>query len=184
MGQLNLQIATRRDDATLKAAFETPGSSAPKSIGNKIAAFIESIYSGSELGPSGSAPSVAISIHGQATPASGTFTFSSIANTNTLAINGVTFTCVTSGATGNQFNVGASDTEAATNAAAAINASATALIAGYVTANSALGVVTITSVARSITGNQTTITGGTHVTASGARLTGGLADPTALTLSF
>lgn len=184
MGQLNLQILTGRDDQTLKAAFETPGNITKYSIANKLINFITSLTTGSELAAGSSAPSIAIAVHGQATPASGTFTFSSIANTNTLSINGVTFTCVTSGATGNQFNVGASDTEAAANAAAAINASATALIAGYVTATSALGVVTITSVQRSITGNQTTITGGTHVTASGARLTGGAADPTATTISF
>ncbi len=184
MSQLKLSISSRRDDATLKAAFETPGTSPKHETAQRILNFIQSLTTGSELGPVGSSPSIAICIDGQATPASGTFTFASIANTNTLAINGVTFTCVTSGATGNQFNVGASDTEAAANAAASINASVTALIPGYVTASSALGVVTITSVARGISGNQTTITGGTHVTASGARLTSGAADPTAITLSF
>lgn len=184
MSQLNLAISSRRDDATLKAMFETPGTIASKSIANKLVTFLTGLATGSELGPSGSAPSIAISIHGQATPASGTFTFVSIANTNTLTINGVVFTCVTSGATGNQFNVGASDTEAAANAAIAINASVTALIPGYVTGTSALGVVTISSAFRGLGGNQTTITGGTNVTASAARLTAGAADATAKTLSF
>lgn len=104
----------------------------------------------------------------------GTLTFVSVIATNTILINGVTFTCVASGATGNQFNVGGTDTLTAVAAAAAINASVTALVSGYVTATSALGVVTITAVASGLPGNGFTISSpnGT-ITASGARLTGG-----------
>lgn len=116
--------------------------------------------------------------------AAGTFTFASVIATNSIVINGVTFTCVASGATGNQFNVGGTDTLTAVAAAAAINASVTALIPGYVVATSALGVVTITAVKPGISGNLVTISSpsGT-VTVSGARLTGG-SDGTVTTIDL
>ena len=185
MSQLNVLISTRRDDATLKSMFETPGAPAKLSIANKLSNFIIGAATGSELGPTGAAPSFAISIHGLATPASGTFTLTSAVATNTVVINGVTFTGVASGATGNQFNIGGTDTITAANIAAAINASVTALVSGYVTATSATNVVTVSSVFRSISGNQVTISSGAApIVASGARLTGGAVDPTALTLNF
>jgi hypothetical protein len=62
--------------------------------------------------------------------------FASVVATNAITINGVVFLCVASGATGNQFNVGGTDTISATNLAAVINASVTAGIAGMVTATS------------------------------------------------
>lgn len=104
----------------------------------------------------------------------GTLTFSSVVATNTFSVNGVTFTAIASGATGNQFNVGVSDTLTAANAAAAVNASVTALIPGYVTASSALGVLTITASQSGTMGNAITIASGSGtIVASGARLTGG-----------
>jgi hypothetical protein len=72
--------------------------------------------------------------------ASGTFTFSGIATaTKVYVINGVTFTARTSGATGNEFNKGASLSVSANALAVAINASATAGIAKTVFAT-ALGI--------------------------------------------
>jgi hypothetical protein len=50
--------------------------------------------------------------------------------TNAFTVYGVTFTCVASGATGDQFNVGASDAAAVTNLVAVINANATLIAAG------------------------------------------------------
>lgn len=121
---------------------------------------------------------------GSATAASGTLTLASVVATNTCAVNGVTFTCVASGATGNQFNVGGTDTVTATNLAAAINASVTALVSGYVTATSAGAVVTVTAAKRNQDGNMCTISGGqATITASGARLTGGT-DASANTYSY
>jgi phage tail sheath gpL-like len=108
-----------------------------------------------------------------AAKASGTVTLSSHVATDTVTINGVAFTCVASGATGNQYNVGASDTDTATALAAAINASATALIDGYVTASSALGVVTITADDPGKQGNLITLAISAHGSVSGARCTGG-----------
>ena len=186
MGQLNLQISTRRDDATLKAAFETPGSVAKHSILNKIVSFVTGVGTGTELGPSGSAPSIAINIEGQATAASGTLTVSTGGSTaaQTCSIAGVTFTARASGATGNEFNVSATAATQATNMATAINASAS--LSGIVTASASGGVVTITAATKGKVGNGIAISAGTlsNVAASGALLTGGAADPTAITLSF
>ena len=75
----------------------------------------------------------------------GTFT-GSPSNNETITVNGVVFTAKTSGATGNQFNIGSSVTANAANLAAAINASTTAGIINTVGATSALGVVTFFSI--------------------------------------
>lgn len=188
MGQLNLAISSRRDDATLKAAFETPGTTAKYSIAQKIISFLTSLSTGTELGAVGSAPSIAISIEGQAVAASQTLTLSSVIATDAILINGVTFTCVASGATGDQFNVGADDGETADNLAAAINASATALIDGYVTAavtDDSPVVVTVSAAVKGIMGNSITISSAdATITAGGTRLAGGAADSTAITLGF
>ena len=110
--------------------------------------------------------------------ASGTITFSAVASANdTLLVNGVTFTAKASGAGANEFNIGASATASATNLAASINASVTALVSGYVTAASAAGVVTVSAARAGTAGNTSTIAegvdGGSVITVSGARLTGG-----------
>lgn len=186
MSQLNLAISSRRDDATLKAAFETPGTSPKHETARRIINFIESLTSGSELGPVGSAPSIAISIEGQAVAASGTLTVATggSAADETCSIAGVTFTGKASGATGNQFNVSATAATQATNMAAAINASAS--LTGIVTASASSGVVTITAAQKGKVGNGIAISAGTlaNVTASGALLASGAADATAKTLSF
>lgn len=72
-------------------------------------------------------------------------------NGETCTILNVTFTAVTSGATGNQFNISATAATQAANMVTAINASAN--LAGKVTATSSLGVVTITSWLPGLLGN-------------------------------
>jgi hypothetical protein len=68
-------------------------------------------------------------------PAVGKYTFAGQpSNDETCVINGVTFTAKTSGATGDQFNIGSTLYVTATNLAAAINASTTAGIVSNVTA--------------------------------------------------
>lgn len=104
--------------------------------------------------------------------ASGTLTLSGVVATDTCAVISVTFTAVASGATGNQFNVGADDTETAVNLKNAINANAT--LSQMVVATSALGVVTITAVDYGTSGNAYALTAGTHFTRSAATLTGGV----------
>jgi hypothetical protein len=105
--------------------------------------------------------------------ATGTITLSSMVATDTVTINGVVFTCVASGATGNQYNVGGTDTITATNLAAAVNASTSAKIANAVRASSATNVVTITAMPAAAIGNLFTLAISAHGSVSGANLTGG-----------
>ncbi len=186
MGQLNLQIATRRDDTTLKAYFETPGSSAKRSIVQNILNFITSLSTGTELGPSGSAPSVAVSIEGQAVAATATITQTSTgaANTQTLNILNVTFTAKTSGAAAGAAEWNRSNTVAtsATNLAAAINGYAA--FSGIVTASASAGVVTITAAQKGLMGNGLYTANIDCANTTVVSFASGAADPTALTLSF
>lgn len=96
-----------------------------------------------------------------AVQAAGTLTVASTGPTNsqTCSILNVTFTAVTSGATGNQFNISATPSVVATNIAAAINASAN--LAGKVTAVAVGAVVTITSVVPGLVGNGLALSAGT-----------------------
>lgn len=110
-----------------------------------------------------------------AVKASGTFTFDTVIATDEILINGVTFEAKASGAEGDEFNVGDNDTEAAANAAAAINASGSALVTQHVEASSAGAVLTITAKRAGVSGNAITISSpDTTITASAARLAGGL----------
>lgn len=181
MAKLILQVSSDATKETLRNNFERS-----TSVKDSVMQSVIDMFGGLVGGcVKGSPPSVLSSIESYAVQASGTFTFASVIATNSFVINGVTFTCVASGATGNQFNVGGTDTLTAVAAAAAVNASVTALVSGYVTASSALGVVTITSSNYGIYGNQVTISSpsGT-ITASGARLASGVADSGAKTYTF
>lgn len=137
---------------------------------------------------SGGSPTMQISIDGSgsAAAASGTVTCASALAADTVTINGVVFTAVASGATGNQFNVGGTDTAAATSLAAAINGSATALIQNTVSATSALGVVTISAKVPGVAGNAYTLasSNGSRLAVSGARLTGGTNDSGSKTYTY
>lgn len=75
---------------------------------------------------------------------------------DTFVLNGVTFTAVASGATGNQWNIGADEDADAAACAAAINASATAAVAS-VTASTVAGVLTLTCDTPGIVGNGFTL---------------------------
>lgn len=96
--------------------------------------------------------------------ASGTVTLSSMVATDTITVNGVVFTCEASGATGNQFNVGGTDTITAANAVKAINASVTVKVSGYVAASSVGAVITVTAVQPGLTGNLGTLAASAHAT--------------------
>lgn len=185
---LQVQIVTDRPNGYLQDTFETSGGK--HAIGQRVVDYIQRVISGNEGAYSVAyPPALALSIVGNAVQASGTVTFSAAATANDqFIINGTTFTCVNSGATGNQWNKGTTATETAANLVIGVNASATALVTGQVVASSALGVVTITSLNYGVFGNSVTIAKGTDfgsvMTVSGARLTGGAVDPTAQTLSF
>lgn len=97
--------------------------------------------------------------------ASGTVTIASGSGSITATINGV----------GISVTWATSDTATAAALAAAINASVNALVQPFVSATSALGVVTITAKNLGVQGNTVTLAAsGTGATASGARLTGGV----------
>lgn len=97
--------------------------------------------------------------------ASGTYTISGGSGVLTATINGVAIATASQAGT---------DTECAAALAAAINASTDALVAGLVTATSALGVVTVTAARGGKAGNAvTTAASGTGNTANQARLAGG-----------
>lgn len=179
MSTLITKITTAKTTATLARDYERSTSSSRADV-QAVADLLQSVISGGQYG----GPSVVVSVREAAVRASGTFTLTSVVATNTCTVNGVTFTAIASGAGANQFNVGASDTETAANLAASINASVTALVAGYVTATSALTVVTVSSADYGIFGNQATITGTTNIVASGGRLTLGAADAGAKTYTF
>lgn len=181
MAVLRLDITTGKSIQTLSRDYQV-STSAKYPVVQSLADLLQSILSGNQQAPS--VKSVVLGA-GHAAFATGTFTLTSVVATNTVTINGVTFTAIASGATGNQFNVGVSDTATATNLAAAINASVTALVQNYVVATSASTVVTLTSLFAGLSGNQTTIASGQGtIVASGARLTGGTADSSAKTYAF
>ena len=117
--------------------------------------------------------------------ASGTVTFSSLANNDTVTVNGVVFTAKTSGATGNvQFNLGANDTAAAANFVVKLNAStAPNKIVNTILATSAGAVTTITMIPGGQVGNLGTLAISAHGSVSGANLTGGT-DGSVVTQNF
>lgn len=164
--------------------LQTPGGK--HEIARRVLNFMESVQTGGQLKYSDSVPpQILIENQGSMVAASGTFTLDTVVATDAVSINGVSFTAVASGATGNQFNVGADDAETAENLAAAINASVSALVSGYVTASADDEVVTITSAFYGLAGNQTLIASAdATIVASGARLAGGAADAAALSLNF
>lgn len=120
--------------------------------------------------------------------ATATATLVNAGATDSITINGVEFAAVVSGATGNQWNLGADDTADAANLAAKINASTTARVAGVVRATSALGVVTIIAMQPGLAGNCFRLTDtGTTITVTGSGYlaggTGGNIAPTTYTRS-
>ena len=167
-------------DDSLNEAFQRSTSAKYADV-QALSQFLQKLNSGLLKGPSGSAPSIRVTLPGNEVQATGTFVLTSVVATDAISINGVTFTAVASGATGNQFNVGVDDAATATNLANAINASVTALVTGVVTAartDDSPATVTVTAVNGGAQGNLITIASadGTIV-ASGARLTGGAVDP-------
>lgn len=122
---------------------------------------------------------------GNAVAASGTVTCAITVATNTVTIAGVVFTCVASGATGNQFNVGGTDTITATSLAAAVNSSVSAAVAGVVSAASVGPVVTVSCVATGPVGNLVSLaSSGATVAVSGATLSGGVASTNPQSVSY
>lgn len=154
--------------------------SAPREACNDLARYLRALASGAQSG------TVTIG-EDDAVAASGTATIVSAVATDAVTINGVAFTAIANGGTptGNQWCVGAGGTanaDSATALAAAINAAATAKVAGYVTASAAANVVTITAVHAGVSGNMFTLTDtGNTITVTGSGFLTGGAERTAPT---
>lgn len=184
MASLRVKILTGKSKETLKRDYELSDSAKYVAV-QGVADLLMSILSGNQTGDGSHPPTVEVSTLEDATFASGTFTLLNVIATDLVTINGVSFTCVANGATGNQFNVGLNDTATAVNLAAAIAASVTALVKDVVTATSNSTVVTVTSLIPGLAGNDVTIaTPDSTITPSGARLTGGAEDATTKTYTF
>jgi|SRR5579863_8660760 len=83
-----------------------------------------------------------------------TITASNLSASDTVTIGGIVFTAETSGAVGNQFNVGASALATAQNLAAAINAYvSTATVVSAVATGTTTGIVTVTMLMPGLLGN-------------------------------
>lgn len=127
---------------------------------NRLSNFLVGLASGAQQGTVSYATDA-----GDWVAASGTVTIASGSGSIAAIINGVT-TSVT---------WATSDTATAAALAAAINGNANVLVGPFVSATSALGVVTITADFKGTQGNSITLAAsGTGATASGARLTGGV----------
>jgi len=145
-----------------------------------VADYIQRIGTGSVRGGAGY-----LVYSASAVAATGTITFSSIANNDTVTVNGRVYTAKTSGASGaQQFNIGGSDAAAALNLQAKINADTSTLIVGCVSASSSSsGVTLITCLVPGNLGNAVTIAISAHGSVSGSGLLTGGSQTAPLTLS-
>lgn len=117
-----------------------------------------------------------------AVKASGTVTLSAHVATDTVTVNGITFTCMASGATGNQYNVGGTDSITGDNLASALNANAT--LVTMISAANASGVVTLTALVPGALGNAVTLAISAHGSVSAARMASGANGDTETTHYF
>jgi len=114
--------------------------------------------------------------------ASATITLASCA-TDTVTIGGITFTGTASPTTELHFETDGTDTADAAALAAAVNAHTTLSL--VVSATSALGVVTVTSLVKGVVGNFITLAEtGSTITISAGALAGGTGGPTGVVTSF
>lgn len=170
MGQVNIEIET--DDSTARLKELDKGNS--KGTGQQILNLLT-------RGISGCKP-MSIRVSLGAVKASSFATFASVIATDVLTINGDDVTCVASGASTDEFNVGASDTLSAAACAAAINASAT--FNSLVEATSSGAVVTVRALKSGVAGNDITFASAdATITADNATLENG-SDGDVETLNF
>lgn len=189
MSTLIVQVTTAKSSTTVTRDFEHTTSDKYAAV-QSVSEYVQSVITGNQYSDGSVPPTVNVSVKENATRASGTFILDTVIATDAISINGVTFTAVASGATGNQFNIGVTDLLTATSLAAAINASATALVNQQVTAAVTTSIatpatVTVYSKNYGVFGNSVTIASAdATITASGARLTSGAVDATAKNYTF
>lgn len=106
--------------------------------------------------------------------ATGTVTLATVLAADTVTVDGIVFTAVNGGATGNQFNMNGTDSADADSLVSAINANTT--LDGRVIATNSNGVVTITALDAGELGNSVSLasSNGTRLAVSGAALAGGV----------
>ena len=173
-------ITITHDESTATMQDRLYSSAGPKVTAQKLENFCMGLMGGSRNAK------LDIQVNGgDAVAATGTITIThaNVSNNDTVTIGGVTFTAKTSGATGDQFNIGADATADAAALVVAINASSNT--ANKFTATSALGVVTITSAIKGVIGNciGLSTSDATAFAVSATTLTSG-AEPTANAYKF
>lgn len=186
MATLIVSFKTAQSADTMEQLYQRSVSSKYATV-QAISDLAESMISGNQAG---GPPTVISSIEGNAVRATGTLIGTSVVATDAISINGVTFTAVASGATGNQFNIGVNDAATMADLARSINASASALVseqvtAAVTTATATPSTLTVYSKSYGVFGNSVTLASAdATIVASGARLTGGAADTGAKTYTF
>jgi hypothetical protein len=138
MSLTRIVINTPGLDATaIERVMRTPAEGARQSV-RVISSFLLGLAGGARYGT--------VELATGSVKATATLTLTGLPTAaETFVIAGTTFTARASGATGNEFNIGADATATAAAIAAAVNASATAKVTDAVVATSALGVVTFTA---------------------------------------
>lgn len=158
-----IQIDDNEAEADLREALIVVDTTNRMLAGQKMMKYVRGLMGG--------AKSAKVRIGVNAVKSSGTLTLASVVATNACVVAGLTLTAIASGASAVQFNVGADDTETAVNLAAAINANTTINV--WVSATSALGVVTVTALYPGVLGNAISTLSGTNITAGATRLASG-----------
>jgi hypothetical protein len=140
-----IQIEHQKAAASLLNTLKTRSAS-PKGSLRRLGDFLRGMAVGAYRGT--------VQVRTGAVKATATLTFTGAPTADeTFVVCGVTFTAKDSGATGDQFNIGADVTETAANVVTAVNASASTDVTGAVVASSALGVVTFTALVAGTAGN-------------------------------
>lgn len=147
----------------------------PMVSGAKRESLVDLIYFLKRCLAGGNTSATTISVRNTGVKATGTVTCASIADSDTVTINGVAFTAQDASPGANEFLQTGDDTADAAALAAAINASASAGISGIVTATSSGAVVTVSAAVPGKIGNAITLasSNGTRAAVSAARLAGG-----------
>lgn len=160
MSFVKLLVSVPDSEATINSQYLQINTTANQGSYNGLENMIAALIDGAQVGYS--------KLSAGLVQATGTITLSSLVATDTVTVNGVVFTCVASGATGNQFNVGGTDTITATNLAVAINASSTAKVINVISAAAVAAIVTITAIQPGLQGNMNTIAISAHGSVSGS----------------
>jgi len=163
----NLSITTNQSGQAVKDKFILARAS-PAQILQSVANWINAAVNGSQ--------NVSIIFSMNAVQASGTITFSSFVQDETITVNGTLLTGKDSPSGSAQFKTGAgtTDTTIAAAAAACINANTT--LNKQVVASSSGTTMTVTSIAAGPFGNLGTLAISAHGSVSGANLASGASD--------